>query len=122
MERFPAHVVAGWLGHSPLVADRHYLQTRDAHFDLAVGKGEAAANPEHKRAQVIPRANWPNRKTPKSLRIWWGLVPGVTRWKKREVGDTGLEPVTSCVSCMRASQLRQSPGLSAAGPARGSCF
>ena len=26
------------------------------------------------------------------------------------VGDTGVEPVTSCVSCKRANQLRQSPG------------
>lgn len=48
VERFPAHVVAGWLGHSPMIAAQHYLQTRDAHFDLAagvVGAGEAAANP-----------------------------------------------------------------------------
>jgi integrase len=37
VERFPAHVVAGWLGHSPLIAARHYLQTRDAHFDMAIG-------------------------------------------------------------------------------------
>ena len=29
--------------------------------------------------------------------------------RRPQVGDTGLEPVTSCVSCMRASQLRQSP-------------
>jgi len=36
-ERFPAHVVAGWLGHTPLVAARHYLTTRDAHFDMATG-------------------------------------------------------------------------------------
>ena len=43
VERFPAHVVAGWLGHSPMIAARHYLQTRDAHFDLAAGVGEAAA-------------------------------------------------------------------------------
>ncbi len=35
VERFPAHVVAGWLGHSPMIAAKHYLQTRDAHFDLA---------------------------------------------------------------------------------------
>jgi integrase len=35
VERFPAHVVAGWLGHSPLIAARHYLQTRDAHFEMA---------------------------------------------------------------------------------------
>lgn len=48
VERFPAHVVAGWLGHSPLIAAQHYLQTRDAHFDLAAGigvGGEASANP-----------------------------------------------------------------------------
>ena len=40
VERFPAHVVAGWLGHSPLIAAQHYLQTRDAHFELATGAGE----------------------------------------------------------------------------------
>jgi integrase len=43
VERFPAHVVAGWLGHSPLIAARHYLQTRDAHFDLATGGGTVVA-------------------------------------------------------------------------------
>jgi len=36
----PAHVVAPpeapWLGHSPLVAAKHYLQTRDAHFEVAI--------------------------------------------------------------------------------------
>ncbi|MFN9993003.1 MAG: tyrosine-type recombinase/integrase [Phycisphaerales bacterium] len=36
-ERFPSHVVAGWLGHSPLISAQHYLQTRDAHFNLAAG-------------------------------------------------------------------------------------
>jgi len=48
VERFPAHVVASWLGHSPLIAAQHYLQTRDAHFDLAAGVGavgEASTNP-----------------------------------------------------------------------------
>ena len=29
--------------------------------------------------------------------------------KTYRVGHTGLEPVTSCVSCKRASQLRQWP-------------
>ncbi len=51
----PAHVVAhaqaSWLGHSPLVAAKHYLQTRDAHFEVAirgtprVGETEAQAAP-----------------------------------------------------------------------------
>ena len=35
VERFPNHVVAKWLGHSPMIAASHYLQTNDAHFDLA---------------------------------------------------------------------------------------
>ena len=48
-EALPAHVVAKWLGHSPLVAAKHYLQTRDAHFEVAirgmprVGEAEAQA-------------------------------------------------------------------------------
>ena len=34
--RYPAHVVADWLGNTPEVADRHYLQTTEAHFRRAV--------------------------------------------------------------------------------------
>lgn len=57
VERFPAHVVAGWLGHSPMIAAQHYLQTRDAHFDLAAGvggAGEAAANPATYARRIAP--------------------------------------------------------------------
>jgi hypothetical protein len=39
VEHVPAHAVAGWLGHSPLIAAQHYLQTRDAHFHLVTGGG-----------------------------------------------------------------------------------
>jgi len=56
VERFPAHVVAGWLGHTPLVAARHYLQTRDAHFDLAtapqVGGAQGGAKCGALEAQI----------------------------------------------------------------------
>jgi len=42
-EALHAHVVAHdqtqWLGHSPLVAAKHYLQTRDAHFEVATRGG-----------------------------------------------------------------------------------
>jgi integrase len=60
VERFPAHVVAGWLGHSPLIAAQHYLQTRDAHFDLAAGVAgvrEAAANPATQTRPSSPTAS-----------------------------------------------------------------
>ena len=36
MESYPAHVVVSWIGHSEKVAQRHYLQTTDAHFEKAV--------------------------------------------------------------------------------------
>lgn len=36
-EDFPTHVVCAWLGNSPAVAQAHYLQIRDRHFDLAAG-------------------------------------------------------------------------------------
>ncbi len=54
VERFPAHVVAGWLGHSPLIAAQHYLQTRDAHFDLAAGGDQSVAQ---SGAQVARKAS-----------------------------------------------------------------
>lgn len=37
-KKFPSHVVCKWLGHSRLVAQRHYLQVTDDDFDQATGK------------------------------------------------------------------------------------
>jgi integrase len=42
-ERFPIHVVTSWLGNSPRVAMKHYLQTTDAHFEDACKPDEATA-------------------------------------------------------------------------------
>ena len=42
-ERFPAHTVAAWMGHSPMIAARHYLQVRDEHFELAAAGAECGA-------------------------------------------------------------------------------
>ena len=39
VERYPNHVVAKWLGHSPLIAAAHYLQAREQHFEDAVSGG-----------------------------------------------------------------------------------
>lgn len=36
---FPLHVVCAWLGHSALVAQKHYLQVTDADFERAAGGG-----------------------------------------------------------------------------------
>ena len=37
VQKYPAHVCAKWLGHSPTIAAQHYLQVRDAHFRDAAG-------------------------------------------------------------------------------------
>jgi hypothetical protein len=50
----PAHVVTKWLGLSPLVAAKHYLQTRDAHFEVAIQGGacsSGSAQPSEARAR-----------------------------------------------------------------------
>jgi len=39
VERYPAHAVAKWLGHSPKVAAEHYLMSREHHFEDVVGGG-----------------------------------------------------------------------------------
>jgi len=35
-DRFPTHVVCEWIGNSPDIAQRHYLQTTDQHFETAI--------------------------------------------------------------------------------------
>ena len=35
VEEFPVHVVTSWIGNSPDVANRHYLQTHEEHFKKA---------------------------------------------------------------------------------------
>lgn len=39
MEKYPAHVVAKWLGHSPKVTAQHYLMSREHHFEHVVNGG-----------------------------------------------------------------------------------
>lgn len=39
--QFPIHVVTGWLGNSPKVAQQHYLQITEQHFAEAVAVGGA---------------------------------------------------------------------------------
>ena len=47
-ERFPLHVVTGWLGHTQEIALKHYCQVTDEHFAQAM---EPALNPAQQAAQ-----------------------------------------------------------------------
>jgi integrase len=52
-ERFPAHVVAAWIGNTERVAQNHYLQTTDAHF------AQACAEPVKDQAPINSAAQNP---------------------------------------------------------------
>ncbi len=86
-EEYPMHVVCDWIGNSQAVAAKHYLQTTDEHFAKAaqkaaqntaqdMGTGRQASEQECEKPD-----NFDNRRVL--------VVP--------EMGDTGLEPVTSAV-------------------------
>lgn len=97
VERFPAHVVAGWLGHSPMIAAQHYLQTRDAHFDLAAGVGivgEAAANPATDTCQGAPTRAEAKTQNPQHSRELVGVGAACDSVKTNQVPPEGLEPST----------------------------
>mgnify|MGYP003871074515 CR=1 FL=1 len=95
VERFPAHVVAAWLGHSPLIAARHYLQTRDTHFDMATNEPASnAATQAHRRDPTGAQAETPN---PQNAAVLMGCGVGCDPVESGKVGDTGFEPVTSRV-------------------------
>lgn len=112
VETFPNHVVAGWLGHSPMVAATHYLQTRDAHFDLAAGIGggaeRAAANPATHRLPRGHAERFAKRETPRKPAALAGSVIGCDPMMSEEMGDTGFEP------------MRKTPGETQASDSGGS--
>ena len=101
-ERFPAHVVAGWLGHSPLIAARHYTTTRDHHFELATRpvEQEAAANPATNPATDPSTDARPHNLTPadaptetseaSELMVAHGTA--CDRVENGKVGAVGFEP------------------------------
>ncbi len=43
-EEFPTHVVCEWIGNSPQVAAKHYLQTTEDHFTRAIGQAHQNAH------------------------------------------------------------------------------
>ena len=95
-ERFPLHVVCGWLGNSPRVAGKHYLQTTESHYQDAVVKPtatKAAQNPAqsaHGTKRHEPTAAMANRDdTPKN-------AVGACE-EDGGMGAAGLEPATSRV-------------------------
>ena len=59
-EQFPSHVVCRWIGNSQQVAQKHYLQVTDDHYQRAVTAGaKSGAQVVHNPAQ---QAHAPSRR------------------------------------------------------------
>jgi len=111
-DSFPIHVVCAWIGNSQPVAAKHYLAVTDAHFALATAEGASAANgattrPEQALQNALQHAAAGTRTA--SHPVPAGSTEPAFCGEKRDLatqcdvaetagmGDTGLEPVTSCV-------------------------
>jgi len=89
---FPGHVAAEWLGHSTLVAQKHYWQTTDADFDRAVAKPTGALHkPVQSQAGTAGNEPSANREPLAIPANYEGLYTCTFI----QVGDAGLEPATS---------------------------
>jgi len=102
----PFHAVCSWLGNTPAVAVRHYLQVLDRDFDKASGHGSAANAEADARATQYPTRAEPatSRHETTAATGTQGILgsrrllidPDCSRADGTIVA-TGLEPVTSPV-------------------------
>ena len=109
VEKYPAHVVAKWLGHSPNVAAAHYLQAREHHFEAVVAgdrdsrgsSADCSARGAQIAAQHFPAGSGTKpHETPEpaaSLGVTAGSSGIAPISQTGLVGSTGFEPVTSTV-------------------------
>ena len=101
-ESYPIQVVCSWIGNSPKVAAKHYLQITEDHFEKAV------QFPLQNTAVSARTASQPNNHDEEKPFVCKPIQKETTpceNTKPSLLGRTGLEPVTSCVSSRRSSQL-----------------
>jgi integrase len=93
-ERFPMHVVCAWIGNSPAVAAKHYLQVTDEHFRQGITETKSAAqNPAQQMAEMACNPMQHKTENPGLS----GVCESVQCCTSVQVGDEGLEPPTSTV-------------------------
>ena len=87
-ETFPVQVVCAWIGNSPAVAARHYLQVTDAHFTRATGA--ALQKAVQQSSKTACNADSPEGARPHSHTENQHCTPVHIK----RVGPLGLEPRT----------------------------
>ena len=98
-ESWPMHVVCAWIGNSQAVARKHYLQVTEDHFRRAAqNPAQCPAEPglTERKAETADVQKGPD--LPQDSESYMGV-------HKSLVGDSGFEPLTSCVSSRRSIHL-----------------
>ncbi len=86
-ETFPSHVACAWMGNSQSVAEKHYLQVTEDHFDRA--NDAALHQRSSKDSQGAVNEKSDTTQTAENREESQGVAI--------EMGDTGLEPVASAL-------------------------
>lgn len=99
MEKFPLHVVAAWIGNTPEIALKYYLQVTDDHFRQAVeGSAKSSALLAQNAAQHPHARNRNDQQETKQAPAKQGPVRrhAVTcqNMQATLVAEEGLEPPT----------------------------
>jgi len=90
--QFPAFVAAKWLGHSPVIAAKHYQQVTDDHFNDATRKsGAKAAQQEAAMGGTASQNPSPPIKNPEE----WHIPREIETWSAPPVG---LEPSSAALA------------------------
>ncbi len=106
VEKYPNHVVAKWLGHSPMIAATHYLQARERHFeDVVAGGGQGTPDRAKKSVHICVQSKAATTSSDshgvRQLSRKHGIVRNAASRcdpkKTALVGDEGLEPPTPSV-------------------------
>lgn len=67
--QFPIHAVADWLGNTPQVTDKHYLQTTEQHFQQAADCADTVQNCANSVAEQQSTAEQQTKKTPTDAEV-----------------------------------------------------
>ena len=98
--------MCAWIGNSRLIARKHYLQVTEEHFEQAALIGTQAAQNQAQQPAVSGRTDtqgdFGGTEDQQELQ---GVATKCESVQVFPVGGTGFEPVTSCVSSTRSSQL-----------------
>ncbi len=111
MREYDLATVCKWIGNSPAIAAKHYAMSIDLNADFARATGgtvEATQKATQQASALARTAQPPKTAHGDNTSDCEHLRDSAEKCENGQpypMGDTGLEPVTSCMSSTRSSQL-----------------